>query len=193
MPVPIFLKKLLDEHLEVDFVQLQINYADWENPSVASRANYEAAHRHGKPITVMEPAKGGMLANPPQVVKNLFKAHHSDMSCASWAIRIVASLEGIVTDEQKIILQAQRILYHSSIIVCMGCGYCLKGCPRQINIHGIFKAMNKQLGNGLAQEASESYFKAAPECHRAFDCIGCRSCERSCPQHLEIIKNLEKA
>ncbi len=216
---PDLLEKLLNEHPEVDFVQLQINYADWENPSVASRANYEVARRHGKPITVMEPVKGGTLANPPQEVKNLFKAHHPDMSCASWAIRFVASLEGIVTvlsgmsnieqmmdnlsymkdfkpldeDEQKIIQQAQRILGHSSTIACTGCGYCLKGCPMQINIPGIFKAMNKQLGNGLAQEASESYFKAAPECHRASNCIGCRSCERSCPQHLEIIKNLEKA
>lgn len=67
-----FTYQLLTEHPDVDFVQFQINYADWENPKVASRANYEMARKHGKSIVVMEPVKGGALANPPGKVRELF-------------------------------------------------------------------------------------------------------------------------
>ena len=209
---PELLDQILTEHPEVDFVQLQINYADWENPSVTSRANYEVARKHGKSITVMEPVKGGSLANPPKAVKELFRAYHPDMSCASWAIRFVASLDGIITvlsgmsnmeqmkdnlsymknfeplneEEQEIIRQAQRILGKSSTIPCTACHYCTEGCPKQIAIPDIFAAMNKQLGNGQMAEARAAYAAAAPEGHRASDCIGCRQCERACPQHLTI-------
>ena len=215
---PQLLDQLLTEHPEVDFVQLQINYADWENPSVTSRANYEVARKHGKSITVMEPVKGGALANPPEAVKKLFKAIHPDMSYASWAIRFVASLDGILTvlsgmsnvdqmkdnlsymrnfqplneEEQKAIQEAQRILGHSSTIPCTACHYCTEGCPRQIAIPDIFAAVNKQLGNGQMEEALAAYKVAAPEGHRASDCIKCRQCEGACPQHLPITDYLAK-
>ena len=216
---PELLDKLLTEHPEVDFIQLQINYADWENPSVTSRANYEVARRHGKSITVMEPVKGGTLANPPEAVKKLFKDYHPDMSCASWAIRFVASLDGIITvlsgmsnieqmqdnlsymkafqplneEEQRIIRQAQRILGHSAAIPCTACHYCTEGCPKQIPIPDIFAAMNKQLGNGQIEEAKNAYRQVAVPGHRASDCIACRQCERACPQHLKIVEHLQHA
>ncbi len=216
---PQLLDRLLTEHPEVDFIQLQINYADWDNPSVSSRANYEVARKHGVSITVMEPVKGGTLANPPKVVQKMFKDYHPDMSCASWAIRFVASLDGIITvlsgmssieqmednlsymknfrplndEEQKIIQQAQRIMGHSSTIPCTSCHYCVEGCPKQIRIPDIFSAMNKQLGNGQKEEADMAYHEVATEGHMASDCIGCKQCERACPQHLPITADLKKA
>ena len=196
----------------------QINYADWENPSVTARANYEVARKHGKSIVVMEPVKGGTLANPPEKVKKLFKEYHPDMSYASWAIRFVASLDGIITvlsgmsnieqmednlsymknfqplneEEQKIIQQAQRILGKSSTIPCTACHYCTEGCPKQIPIPEIFSAANKQLGNGQIAEAVQNYQKVAEEGHRASDCVGCKQCEGACPQHLSITEYLNQ-
>ena len=215
---PKLLDHLLTEHPDVDFVQLQINYADWENPRVTSRANYEVARKHGKSITVMEPVKGGALAKPPAEVRKLFEAYRPDMSCASWAIRFVASLDGIITvlsgmsnieqmednlsymkdfqplneEEQRIIREAQRLLGRSASIPCTGCRYCTEGCPQQIRIPDIFAAMNKQLGNGQMAEAREMYGEAAPQGHRASDCLGCGQCENACPQHLDIIKYLKQ-
>ena len=216
---PELLDKLLTEHPEVDFIQLQINYADWENPKVTSRQNYEVARRHGKLITVMEPVKGGSLANPPAEVQRLFRAIHPDMSCASWAIRFVASLDGILTvlsgmsnveqmkdnlsymkdfqplneEEQEAIRQAQRILGSAATIPCTACRYCVEGCPQQIRIPDIFAAMNKQLGNGQMAAAREDFLRVTADGHRPSDCIECRQCERACPQHLPITENLKKA
>ena len=216
---PELLDQILTEHPEVDFIQLQINYSDWENPKVTSRANYEVARKHNKSIVVMEPVKGGILANPPKPVKELLSSYHPDMSYASWAIRFVASLDGIITvlsgmsniaqmednlsymkdfqplneEEQEIIRKAQVLLGKYSTIPCTACHYCTEGCPKQIAIPDIFTAMNKQLGNGQMAEAKEAYALAAPEGHKASDCIGCLQCERACPQHLPITENLKQA
>ena len=215
---PKLLNHLLTIHPEMDFVQLQINYADWENPSVASRANYEVARKHGKSIVVMEPVKGGTLADPPEEVKKLFSGYHPDMSYASWAIRFVASLDGIITvlsgmsnteqmrdnlsymkafqplndEEQEIIRQAQRILGNSSAIPCTACHYCTEGCPKNIPIPEIFSAMNRRLGNGQMAQADEEYKKATAGHGKASDCINCRQCERACPQHLTITDYLRQ-
>lgn len=215
---PQLLEKLLQEHPEVDFVQLQINYADWENQSVTSRANYEVARKYGKSIVVMEPVKGGALAEPPAEVQKLFKEYQPDMSYASWAIRFAASLDGILTvlsgmsdtqqmadnlsymkdfkplneEEQKIIQEAQRILGKSATIPCTACRYCVEGCPKKIPIPEIFSAMNKRLGSGQLAEASEDYLKATEGKGKASECIACGQCERACPQHLEITKHLKE-
>ena len=216
---PELLDQILTAHPEVDFVQLQINYADWENPKVTSRANYETARKHGKLITVMEPVKGGNLANPPKDVDRLFKDIHPDMSCASWAIRFVASLDGILTvlsgmsnieqmrdnlsymkhfqplneEEQKAIQAAQRILGNSSTVPCTACHYCTEGCPQQIRIPEIFAAMNRQLGNGQMAAATEAYHQAVSEGHTASDCLECHQCEGVCPQHIQITEQLKRA
>lgn len=212
------LEQLLTEHPEVDFVQLQINYADWENKSIASRANYETARRHGKSIVIMEPVKGGSLANPPKAVKKLFDEYAPGRSYASWAIRFVASLDGVITvlsgmsniaqmednlsymrdfkplnnDEQKIIQQAQRILGASSTIPCTACHYCTNGCPKKIPIPEIFAAINKQLGNGQLAEAMADYQKATENAGKASECINCKQCENACPQHIDITKRLKQ-
>ena len=216
---PRLLDQILTEHPEAEFVQLQINYADWENPGVASRANYEVARRHGKPIVVMEPVKGGNLANPPGEVQKLFHDYDPDASFASWAIRFAASLPGILAvlsgmssmeqmrdnlsymrdfrplndGEQKLIQGSQRLLGASATVPCTACRYCVDGCPKQIPIPDIFTAMNKQLGNGQAQEARESYAAAVQGRGRASDCVSCRQCEKACPQHIRITEELEKA
>ena len=215
---PELLDHILTAHPEVDFVQLQINYADWENPSVTARANYEVARRHGKSIVVMEPVKGGTLADPPKAVKELFDAARPEMSYASWAIRFAASLDGIITvlsgmsnieqmednlsymrdfeplneKEQKIIQEAQRILGHSAAIPCTACHYCVEGCPKQIAIPDIFSAMNGKLANGQTEAAAQAYRLATAEGGKASDCVACRACEKACPQHLPITDYLQK-
>lgn len=216
---PELLDQLLTAHPEVDFVQLQINYADWENPRVTSRANYEVARAHRKLITVMEPVKGGNLADPPEEVKQLFRSIHPEMSCASWAIRFVASLDGILTvlsgmsnvaqmednisfmrdfqplneQEQEAIRRAQRILGTAATVPCTACRYCVEGCPRQIPIPEIFAAMNKQLGNGQMAAAKEDYLRVTAQAGSASDCIECHQCEGACPQHLPITEYLKQA
>ena len=209
---PELLDKLLTEHPDVDFVQLQINYADWENPEVQSRACYEVARKHGKQVVIMEPVKGGALANPPEQVKALFDAAKPGASYASWALRFAASLDGVLAvlsgmsnleqvddnlatmsdfqplndAEQKVIQQAQHILGNSAAITCTACHYCTAGCPKKIAIPEIFAAANKQLANGQKAEAAAAYAAATAEGGKASACIHCKQCERICPQHLPI-------
>ena len=215
---PVLLRQILTEHPEVEFVQLQINYMDWENPSITSRANYEVAREFGKPIVIMEPVKGGNLANPKADVKKLLTDYAPDRSCASWAIRFAASLEGILTvlsgmsniaqmednlsymkdfkplsaEEQQVIREAQRLLGNSKTIPCTACHYCTKGCPQSIPIPEIFAAMNKRLGNGQIAEAKTDYQALAAAGPSAADCISCGQCEDVCPQHISVIQELQK-
>ena len=214
---PELLDQILTEHPDVEFVQLQINYADWENPSVQSRANYEVARKHGKPIVVMEPVKGGKLANPPKKVRELLKAANPEASYASWAIRFVASLDGILSvlsgmsnipqmednisfmeqfkplsdEEMAVIKQAQVILNSTKEIPCTACRYCTEGCPKNLPIPDIFAARNKQL-DGQLDEGKAMYEAAVATSAKACDCISCKKCEKVCPQHIEISQQMKE-
>jgi predicted aldo/keto reductase-like oxidoreductase len=214
---PELLETLLTEHPEAEFVQLQINYADWDNPAVASKACYDIARRHNKPIIVMEPVKGGFLADPPAQVKALLTEANPDVSPASWAIRFAASLPGVVTvlsgmsdtdqmadnlsymadfkplseKEQQVIAKAQAVIAGLDSIACTGCRYCVAGCPKQIRIPDIFSAMNRHLMYGQTENARGYYAKAVAGNGKASDCIACGQCEKACPQHLPIINLLK--
>ena len=214
---PELLDKLLTEHPDVDFIQLQINYADWDNPNVASRRCYEVARSHGVSITVMEPVKGGALANPIPEVQEILKAANPDASFASWAIRYVASLDGIITvlsgmsniaqmednlsymkdfkplsqEEQGVIRRAQVALNAAGEIPCTACHYCTDGCPMQIAIPEIFAAINEYKRYKNDFQMKRNYGLATREGGKASDCIGCGQCEGACPQHLPIIELLK--
>ncbi len=211
------LDEILTAHPDAEFVQLQINYADWNNPDVQSRACYEVARKHGKSIVVMEPIKGGTLANPPKAVRDLLTNSRPDLSVASWAIRFVASLDGIITvlsgmsteeqmadnlsymadfkplseDEKKVIKQAQDILDGIDSIPCTSCHYCTDGCPMQIPIPEIFSARNKQLIWEQKEAGQADYDKAVSNKGMASACIQCGQCEGVCPQHIDIINRLQ--
>ncbi len=215
---PELLEELLIKHPDVEFVQLQINYADWENPGVASHKNYDVVRKHGKSLTVMEPVKGGALAKPFPAVQEIFRAANPDVSFASWAIRFVASKEGIITvlsgmsniaqmednlsymknfqpltaEEEAVIAKAQEALLADKSIPCTACHYCTEGCPMQIPIPEIFAVSNHE-GLYPSWDAGKGPYRIATQNRgKASDCIQCGQCEAACPQHLPIIELLEK-
>ena len=215
---PEILDEILTEHPDVEFVQLQLNYADWENPQIASRANYEVARKHGKSIIVMEPVKGGALANPAEDVRKVFEQANPNASYASWAVRYAASLEGVITvlsgmsnieqmkdnlsymkdfkplnrDEQDVIRKVQEIMGGINSIPCTACHYCTAGCPKGIRIPEIFAARNQQIVWGQLEEGKRQYALAAENAGKASECIKCGQCERACPQQLDVIARLKE-
>ncbi len=214
---PDLLEELLNDHPDVDFVQLQINYADWENPGVQSRKCLEICKKHGKSVTVMEPVKGGALANPIPSVQKIFKDADPDASFASWAIRFVASQDNIITvlsgmsdieqmkdnlsymkdfkpmteAELEVIHRAQDALNADKSIPCTGCHYCTAGCPMNIPIPEIFSVKNRQ-GNQPAFRGVREYTIATQGRGKASECLQCGQCENACPQHLPIIQYLKQ-
>lgn len=214
------LEELLTAHPEMDFVQLQINYADWENPAVQSRRCYEIARKYEKPIIVKEPVKGGMLATPPQSVVNILKEAEPGSSAASWGIRFAADKEGVITvlsgmssiaqmrdnlsymtdftglkeEQRRVIKNAQEELAKIPLIPCTTCNYCAKVCPMDIGISGSFTAMNylTLYGDKDAALGQENWLVGKHGRKRADQCIKCGKCEEACPQHIKIRENLEE-
>lgn len=185
------LEDVLTKHPSVDFVQLQLNYADWHSTVVQSKACYEVATSHKVPIIVMEPIRGGALANPPAELQEIFKAENPDMPFAVWALKYVAGLDNIVTvlsgmstieqmreniqymkhmtaltsSEQVAVEKAQKALENIPSIPCTVCRYCEKDCPKNILIPDIFSAMNKKLIYGDAAGAKGSYHFVTRDVH----------------------------
>lgn len=219
---PELLDEILTKHPEMEFVQLQINYLDWESQWVHSRACYEVARKHDKSIIVMEPVKGGTLAKVPETAEKLFKEYDPNMSVPSWAIRFAASLPGVMvvlsgmsniaqmednlgfmedfkplTEEEKTLcFKVADIINGKIAIPCTGCSYCTEGCPMHIAIPQYFSLYNEDMREKLEEKGwtvnYTNYEMLNGKFGKASECISCGQCEGVCPQHLPIIENLKK-
>ena len=214
------LDRVLQEHPEMEFVQLQLNYLDWDSLGVQSRKCYEVAEKHHVPVFVMEPVKGGTLANVPEEVEAAFRAYHPELSIPSWAIRFAASLPNVQIvlsgmsnmeqlldntgymadmkplneEEQAIIRRAVAIINRNIAVPCTGCSYCTDGCPMNIAIPKYFSLYNLDMQESREKEWTSQggyYDNYEGKFGMAGDCIKCGQCEHICPQHLPIRKYLE--
>lgn len=210
------LEKILTDHPEIEIVQIQFNYADYENPSVQSKKVYEICRKYNKPILIMEPVKGGGLANLPKVAKEAFDELKEETSYASFAVRFAASFDGVYKvlsgmsnleqmkdnvsymkdfrplneKEFETIKKVADILKNLGGIPCTGCRYCVEGCPMKISIPDLFGCYNAKVQ--FNDWNSDYYYGVHTETNgKASDCIKCGKCEKICPQHLAIRKYLE--
>lgn len=217
---PAYLIQILDKHPEIEFVQIQLNYADWTNPVVRSGELYDILHRRNIPMVIMEPVKGGTLASLKPELEEMYKACRPDKSIASWALRFVGSLPGVMTilsgmsneeqmkdnigtfarfeplseAERELVDKVRVIMLNVPQIGCTSCRYCTPGCPMNISIPDVFRAVNTMNLYGDVFRPKAFYGGVIGQGHgRASECIGCGQCESVCPQHLPIIDLLKDA
>lgn len=209
------LEQILTEYPQVEVVQLQFNYLDYEDEGVEGRKCYEVCRKFGKPVIAMEPVKGGRLVNLPDEAQRIFDALGGG-SNASYAIRFAAGFEGVemvlsgmgnmqmmndnisymqdfkpLNDkEREAVARVCAVVKGLDVISCTACRYCTAGCPQQIAIPDLFACMNakKAFGDWNSQQ---TYDAVTADGRKASDCIGCGRCEDICPQHLPIRDLLE--
>ena len=210
------LEQILVEYPQIEVVQIQFNYVDYEDPAVQGRKCYEVCQKYGKPVIVMEPVRGGSLANLPDDAKSVLDALGGG-SPASYAIRFAAGFDGIMMvisgmsstaqmvdnisfmkdfiplseKEQAAIGEVSKIFTSKNMIPCTSCRYCTAGCPKEILIPDLFACMNtkKVFNNWNTDYYYNNVYTARNG--KASDCIECGKCEHACPQHLEIRKLLK--
>lgn len=205
------LDEILQKEPEMEIVQLQLNYLDWEDSGVQSRLCYETTQKYNKPVLVMEPVKGGSLANVRGDIRRMFKEANANMSVASWAIRFAASLESVVTvlsgmscEEQvndnlsymesfekfsdkeiEMVLKAAEMIRSDVLVPCTACRYCVPECPMGIEIPEYFKAYN-MIKTENRDAAKGEFAKIAEKGSKPSDCVKCGACEAVCPQKIKI-------
>ena len=219
---PELLDRILTEHPEMEFVQIQLNYLDWESEWVRSRAVYEVACKHQKPVIVMEPVKGGTLARVPEEAERMLKDAEPNLSVPSWAIRFAASQENVMVvlsgmssveqmqdnisymddfkplkeEEIRLTHRVAEIINAQIAVPCTGCSYCTGGCPMNIPIPKYFSLYNEDMREDLEQKGwtvnFSNYENLTKNFGKASDCVGCGQCESVCPQHLPIIDLMKK-
>lgn len=215
------LEEILKEYPQIEVVQIQFNYVDYEDPAVQSRKCYEVCRKYQKPVLVMEPVKGGNLVNLPgdaQAVYDELNAGKDKVSNASYAIRFAAGFEGIMMvlsgmssleqmednlrymkdfeplneKEQEAVQKVCSIFHSKNLIPCTACRYCTEGCPKQISIPDLFACLNSKK---IYHDWNQDYYYHNVHTVRngkASDCIGCGKCEKICPQHLKIRELLKE-
>lgn len=216
---PELLIKVLDEHPEIEFVQIQMNYADWDNKVVHSGKLYQILAERNIPMIIMEPVKGGTLANMAPELEAIFKEARPDKSVESWALRFCGSLPGVATilsgmstpeqmednlntftnfeplseKEQEVIRTVVKKMLDMPLIPCTGCRYCCDGCPAGIHIPDVFNAINTMRKFPGDNRPKFFYGSLTGYSGKAGSCVGCGQCEKVCPQHLPIIELMKEA
>jgi predicted aldo/keto reductase-like oxidoreductase len=210
------LDEILTKHPETEFVQIQLNYLDWESEKVQSRLCYEVCEKHNMPVIVMEPVKGGALAEVPVEAKIMMQEYSPNATVASWAVRFAASHKNVFMvlsgmsdmkqlldntsyikefvpinkEETEILMRAVDIINSSIEVSCTGCRYCVEGCPKNIPIPNYFALYNGHKRLGQNSKAPEIY-QSMNGFGKAGDCISCKQCEGHCPQHLPIAEKMK--
>lgn len=216
--------EMLDEILSMyadylDFVQLQINYVDWDQPNVQSKKCLEIANKYNKPVIVMEPCKGGTLVNVPEEAEEIMKKFNKNASVASWALRYAASQKGVFRvlsgmnsieqvidntdtftdfkpfsdEEYKIIEEVVKIINAKTAVACTACEYCTHDCPKNIAIPQYFALYNSIMRTSGSFSSQMVYYNniALNNHGKASECVKCGKCEQACPQHLPIREYLD--